>query len=115
MRKTFWGVLTGLLLAPGLAAQTTTDPEAVNRGVKVYAAQKCALCHSIDGKGNPKGPLDDVGARLTAEEIRQWLIAPRAMSQKMKATRKPPMPEYTKLSKEDLEGLVAYMASLKGR
>lgn len=115
MRKTLWGVWIGLLLAPGLAAQTTSAADAVNRGATVYAAQKCALCHSIGGKGNPKGPLDDVGARLTAEEIRQWLIAPRAMSQKTKATRKPPMPEYTKLSKEDLEALVAYMTSLKGR
>jgi hypothetical protein len=70
------------------------------------------MCHSVAGKGNAKGPLDSVGAKLSEEEIRQWLISPRVMAEKTKATRKPLMPEYTKLSKEDLSALVAYMKSL---
>jgi hypothetical protein len=50
---------------------------------------------------------------LSDEEIRQWLIAPRVMSEKTKSTRKPLMPEYTKLSKEDLDGLIAFLKTLK--
>ena len=37
----------------------------VDRGMQVYAAQKCSVCHSIAGKGNKKGALDDVGSKLT--------------------------------------------------
>jgi mono/diheme cytochrome c family protein len=84
----------------------------VKRGMDVFAANKCTLCHAIAGKGNAKGPLDNVGAK-PAEEIRQWLINPAEMTGKMKATRKPPMPPYAKLSKEDLDALVAYMLTLK--
>jgi mono/diheme cytochrome c family protein len=36
--------------------------------MKVYADQKCATCHSIAGRGNAKGALDDIGSRLTADE-----------------------------------------------
>lgn len=113
MREWLVTVLMGLAAARAAVAQSAPDPDAVSRGAKLYAAQKCAVCHSIDGKGNIKGPLDNVGAKLTPEEIRQWLIAPRTMAEKTKSTRKPPMPEYTKLSKEELDALVAYMSSLK--
>jgi len=83
------------------------------RGEKVYAEQKCAVCHSIAGKGNPKGPLDDIGSRLSAEEIRLWIVDPAAMTAKTKAARKPPMRAYPSLAKDDLAALVAYMQSLK--
>jgi mono/diheme cytochrome c family protein len=98
------------LISSGAAAQ---DKAAVAHGEKIYVAQKCSVCHSIAGKGNAKGPLDNVGAKLNDEELRQWLIAPRVMAEKTKATRKPLMPEYTKLSKEDLDGLIAYLKTLK--
>jgi mono/diheme cytochrome c family protein len=83
------------------------------RGEKVYAEQKCAVCHSIAGKGNPKGPLDEVGSRLTADEIRLWIVNPAEMTKKTKAERKPPMRAYPNLAKEDLDAVVAYMLSLK--
>jgi hypothetical protein len=57
--------------------------------------------------------LDDVGSRLTAEEIRMWLVDPAEMTKKTNAARKPAMRAYPKLAKEDLDGLVAYMSSLK--
>jgi mono/diheme cytochrome c family protein len=96
-------------LSPALAAQDKN----VERGQKLYVDQKCSVCHSVAGKGNAKGPLDNVGAKLSEEEIRQWLIAPRVMAEKAKATRKPLMPEYTKLQKQDLDALIAYLRSLK--
>lgn len=89
------------------------DAAQIAAGEKVYTAQKCQNCHSIAGKGNKKGPLDDVGTKLTADEIRQWIVDAPAMTAKAKAARKPAMKSYT-LSKEDLDALVAYMHSLKG-
>ena len=104
-------VLAAWVIAPVLA--TAQDAAVVARGEKVYAAQKCAICHSIAGKGNPKGPLDDVGSRLSAEEIRLWIVDPVAMTAKTKAARKPPMKAYASLPKDALDALVAYMQSLK--
>lgn len=103
-------IVGGALLLMSAAAQAQQTAE---RGQTVYAGNKCAMCHSIAGKGNAKGPLDDVGAKRTPEELRQWLINPAEMTGKTKATRKPPMPSYAKLPKEDVEALVAYLKTLK--
>ena len=100
-----------LLLVVSVAS---ADAQDATRGAKVYADQKCAVCHSIAGKGNAKGSLDGVGAKLSADEIRQWMTDPAGMTAKHKATRKPPMPaKYGALPKEDLDGLVAYLVALK--
>ena len=99
-----------MVAAVGTAPAAAQD---VKRGEAVYAAQKCAMCHSLDGKGQAKGPLDGVGSKLTADEIREWIVNPAAMTKKHNATRKPPMRAYPKLPKEDLDALVAFMASKK--
>jgi mono/diheme cytochrome c family protein len=88
--------------------------DAKARGEKVYADQKCSLCHSIAGKGNAKGPLDEVGTKLSAAEIRQWITDAKAMTAKTHATRKPEMKQYT-LPKDDVDALVAYLSGLKGK
>ena len=81
-------------------------------GAKVFADQKCSVCHSIAGKGNAKGPLDDVGTKLSAADISLWLTDAVGQTAKTKAARKPVMKNYT-LPKADLDALVAYLASLK--
>jgi len=86
---------------------------AVARGEQVYAAQKCMICHAVAGKGNKNGSLDGVGAKLSADEIRQWIVAAPDMAAKTNATRKPVMRAFANLPKEDLDGLVAYLSSLK--
>ena len=81
-------------------------------GAKVFADQKCSLCHSIGGKGNAKGPLDDVGSKLPAADIRAWIEDAAGMTTKTNATRKPPMKSYS-LPKSDVDSLVAYLSGLK--
>jgi mono/diheme cytochrome c family protein len=96
------------------AAAAGQDEAQVKRGEEVYAAQKCSVCHSIAGKGGKKNPLDGVGAKLTADEIRQWIVDPKGMTAKTKSTAKPPMPDkYGKLPAADIDAMVAYLASLK--
>ncbi len=86
----------------------------IKRGQEVYNAQKCMVCHAIAGKGNKQNPLDGVGKKLTADEIREWITHPTEMSAKTKSTKKPPMPaKYGTLPAADIDALVAYMASLK--
>jgi mono/diheme cytochrome c family protein len=109
--------VTAMALGVGLAAPLSAagqDDKLVKRGQEVYAAQKCSVCHAIAGKGNKQNPLDGVGKKLSADEIRGWIVNPTEMTAKTKSTKKPPMPaKYGKLPKEDLDALVAYMQSLK--
>ena len=99
------------LLLFGLLSPATADAQtaAVDHGMKVYASSKCSMCHSVAGKGNAKGILDNAGVKLSAEEIRMWLVDPEAMRVKAKAERKPLMKSYASMPKADLDGLVAYL------
>lgn len=104
------------LLIPLLAAADAfAQPDAAlaKRGQDVYTAQKCAICHAIAGKGNQKGALDAVGSKLSADEIRMWIVSAPEMTAKTKAGRKPAMKAYANIAKEDLEALVVYLQSLK--
>jgi mono/diheme cytochrome c family protein len=90
------------------------DAALVKKGQEVYAAQKCSMCHSIEGKGGKQSALDGVGKKLSADEIRGWIVDPTGMTAKTKSTKKPPMPNrYNKLPAADLDALVAYMQSLQ--
>jgi mono/diheme cytochrome c family protein len=86
---------------------------AIEQGKKVYASNRCSICHSIDGQGNKKGPLEGVGKKLSADEIRMWMSDAEGMTAKTKAARKPPMKSYPTMAKADLDALVSYMQSLK--
>lgn len=85
------------------------------KAMDVFVKQKCTTCHSIAGRGSKKGPLDDVGSKLTPAQIREWLVDPVGMAAKTQPppTRKPPMKKKA-LPAEDLDALVAYLSTLKG-
>src|SRR4029450_13800950 len=101
-------------LSAGPALVPSQDPALAAKGEKVYAAQKCSVCHVIAGKGNKSNPLDGVGKKLTVAEIREWIVDPVGMAAKAKSTKKPPMANrYSKLPAGDIDALVAYMQSLK--
>lgn len=104
-------VIITVVLCLGIAWSARAQGD-VARGEKVYAEQKCALCHSIGDKGNKKGPLDGVGSKLSPNDLRLWMTDAKAMTAKTKSTRKPEMKSYT-LAKDDLDAVVAYMSSLK--
>lgn len=112
IRLSIW---TWVACAIGIGASVAplgAQGDVATRGAEVYVAQKCALCHSIAGKGNARGALDDVGSRLTADEIRMWIVDATGMTEKTEAARKPVMRNY-KLSNEDLAALVAYLEAQK--
>ena len=79
--------LTAFALTPAVASAQ----DKAEKGMQVFVAQKCNVCHSIAGKGKKNGPLDDVGSRLSAADIKQWITDPITMAQKRepKSTRKP--------------------------
>src|SRR6185436_10449968 len=107
-----WAVgLTIVAAAASVSAQT----DHVARGMKVFGEQKCSMCHSVAGKGNAKGVLDNVGAMLSPAEMREWLIHPDVMREKAKAERKPAMKSFATLPKDDLDALIAYLQTLKAK
>ena len=110
----FVASLTAAIIFLMPLAASSQDAAAVKRGEAVYNAQKCQVCHSIAGKGGKQSPLDGVGSKLSADEIRQWIVEPIEMAKKVTSTKKPPMPKkYDKLPAGDIDALVAYMQSLK--
>ena len=105
-------IVFGVTLSLGAAGAATAQDANVKKGMQLFADQKCSLCHSVGETGNKKGPLDEVGSTRSADQIRQWIVDSKGMTEKSGATRKPLMKEF-KLSKQEVDGLVAYLQTLK--
>ena len=101
------GALAVVLAIPLLAE------DKVARGKQVYEEQKCKICHSVGGVGNPKGALDAIGSKHDADTLKQWLTNPKDMAQKAGSTRKPPMRSFATLPAGDIGALTAYLCTLK--
>jgi len=99
-------VMSGSLLAAG------QDAAKIAEGKKVYDTNKCMACHAIAGQGMKKYPLDGVGSKLTAADIKKWLTDPAEMEAKQ-AVKQPLKMKAFKLAPADLDALVAYLGSLK--
>jgi len=111
LMRTLFTIVFILAITTAAAAQ---DAAQVKKGQEVYTAQKCQVCHSVAGKGGKASPLDGVGGKLSADDIRQWITHPKDAATKAKSSKKSPMPaKYASLPAADLDALVAYMASLK--
>lgn len=85
-------------------------PSLIEAGQQVYAELACARCHSIAGRGGARSALDGVGARLSEDEIRAWVV-PHDKSAKDFQARHADI----SLKAEQRDALVAYLRSLPGR
>lgn len=89
------------------AADTLQVPDSIlQAGRAVYEEESCSVCHSIAGVGSPRSPLDGVGERLTAEQIRLWIVDPQAIQP---GVRKP---AFDDLPVAEVDALVAYLQTL---
>lgn len=82
------------------------DTTAVATGRELFRTVGCTACHSAEGVGNDRIPLEGVGARLSADTLRAWIVDPRSMDP---GVRKP---AYDDLPEDEVDALVAYMESL---
>ena len=81
-------------------------------GRGVYVEQGCSSCHAIAGAGNPRNPLDGVGARRTAAELRDWITGTSSALEQLSPAVLRRKQRYQELPEAELKALVAYLASL---
>ena len=113
MRPVMLMILSGALIAGSIVPAAAQDPK-VAAGEKLYAAQKCSMCHLVAGKGNKKNPLDGAGTRLDAAMVKLWLTDPKAAEAKGgKEPSKPAMKSFASLPAADIDALTVYVLSLK--
>jgi cbb3-type cytochrome oxidase cytochrome c subunit len=108
----FGSLLTSAALAGPPQAPKPKPPAAGNiaSGKKVYEANSCKNCHSINGEGGSGGPdLSAIGADKThtAAWFKKAIVTPKALHPDST------MPPYDKLKAKDLTDLEAYLGSLK--
>ena len=109
MRNVLLVLMLSVWAVPAGAQQATAAA-----GEKLLTEKKCTVCHLLNGAGNKKGPvLDGVGAKLSKDDIRAWITNAPEMAAKANIDRKPPMKAYTDFTKEEVDALVAYLATLK--
>ena len=109
MRRMLISMALMMFAVAGVQAQ---DAKKVAAGKALYEKHKCMSCHQVAGKGSKISPLDGVGSKLSAAEIRLWLTDPDTMTAKLP---KKPAAKMKKvdLPPADLDNLVEYMLSLK--
>jgi len=80
-------------------------------GRAAFDRLNCAMCHSIEGRGNPSHPLDGVGARRSRDALRDWSFGsgaaagalPTGIAQSKARAEKDP----------DVEALLDYLQHLR--
>jgi mono/diheme cytochrome c family protein len=104
--------MAGTFVAGVAGVAAAQDP--VKKGQDLFTSQKCAMCHSVAGVGNKKYPLDGVGAKLSAADLKEWIVNPDAMQAKQTGPKPVmKMKSFKALPAADVDALVAYLGSLK--
>jgi len=104
LRKTAWLASLGLTWLLTLAAAPA--PEA--SGPELARRLGCWACHSLPGQGDRKGSsLDNIGARLSPEDLHAVLTHPRSRLPEAK------MPSYAHLRPGEMRALVDYLMDMK--
>jgi cytochrome c2 len=104
-------VLIAAVAFPAAAQDAPPNDAAVARGSKVYVWQRCGKCHSLDGRDPKKRSLDGIGTKITAEEIRLWIVDPVDMASKTEPPRTTKMKSHAGMAQSDLAALVAFLAA----
>lgn len=98
---------------PAASPAGALDAELVARGRRIYDALSCSRCHRVDGQGNPRSPLDGVGARRPPSRIRAWLTADASVRDQLPRSVVRVKGEFSTLPPEELDALVEYLSSLR--
>jgi len=103
---------------PGQVSSTERKPSVVldskriETGRQIYKQQGCEFCHSIAGQGNPRNPLDGVGTKRSASELRDFITGADTLQGVLTTSIRKMKQRYRELSADELDALVIYMQSL---
>ncbi len=104
MKRKGWLAGLGLILLVTLAAAPTPQVS----GPELAQRLGCWACHSLEGRGGQKSsPLNQIGARLSPDDLHAVLTHPRNRHPLAK------MPSYAHLRPWEMEALVDYLTNLK--
>jgi len=82
---------------------------------KIIAQFGCQACHIMLGSGGELGPsLEDIGARLDADQIRQSIVEPNTVIAEGYPSGVMPPNFAEQMSDEQLDALVAFLSEQKG-
>lgn len=101
------------LHSPETKELDAVKPDLIKAGRQVYDEQGCARCHSIAGKGNLRNPIDSVGTRLNAKELRDWVVGADSLKGVLPEGILNFKKSYRELPVEDLNVLIIYLQSLR--
>ena len=88
------------------------DSKHIETGRQIYQQQSCGFCHSIAGQGNPRNPLDGVGSKRSASELRNFITGADTLQGILTTSIRKRKQRYRELSADELDALVLYMQSL---
>jgi cytochrome c peroxidase len=81
-------------------------------GLRVFSAQGCERCHSVQGVGSPRFPLDGVGSRRNLDELRAWTLGSPAVQDSLSPSAVRAKRSYEQIPAEEMRVLLAYLAAL---
>ncbi|MDH3644345.1 MAG: cytochrome c [Gammaproteobacteria bacterium] len=100
--------------APAVAAKNEAAPAtaAADTAQAAIAKYGCAACHAILESESPVGPnLKDVGGRMSVAQIRDSIVAPKAV---ITEGFPPIMPDFPAMTLQELELIVQFLAQQNG-
>lgn len=101
--------------SPEESAQTLAIPELLDeRGFEVFEQEGCAGCHSIAGVGNPRYPLDGIGARRAPDSIRSWILGTGGAQDSLPDAVLRQKIRYREWAPEAVDSLTRFLSGLRG-
>lgn len=82
-------------------------------GRAVFDRYRCANCHSVADEGNPRYPLDGVGARRTRAELHAWVVGAATLETALPSSAYRRKQQYQAMPDDELDALLAYLQSLQ--
>ena len=101
-------------VAPVVASEPALSPPPVNdAGSRLFREQGCTSCHVLGGIGNPRYPLDGVGARLNREELRTWITGTGPAATTLSAMVVRRKARYLEMPEADMAALIEWLGAAR--
>jgi hypothetical protein len=93
---------------------TVVDEAEAEQGRRLFLEIGCARCHSVQGQGNSRYPLDGVGARRAPSDLRAWMLAVGPVEDSLSRSVVRAKQRFRDEPEEALASLEVFLTSLRG-